>query len=111
MQIQESRKGAVLVVAAEGRLDASAADEFQGRLAAALDGGETRILLDFSELTYISSAGLRILLVTAKRLKEGGGQFAICGLSDNVASVFKVSGFDTILRIFPDEGAALASYS
>jgi anti-anti-sigma factor len=111
MHVQESKKGGVLVVAADGRLDGSAAEEFLGRLAAAIDGGESRILLDFSNLTYISSAGLRILLVTAKRLKEGNGQFAICGLSENVASVFKVSGFDAIIRIFPDEAAALASYS
>lgn len=111
MQVQESKRGAVLVVAPTGRLDGSAADEFQGRLSAAIDRGETRILLDFADLTYISSAGLRILLVTAKRLKEEGGQFAICGLTENVTSVFNVSGFNTIIRIFPDQAVALASFS
>ncbi|MGH6917161.1 MAG: STAS domain-containing protein [Geminicoccaceae bacterium] len=110
MQVQESKKGMVLVVAAQGRLDGSSADEFQGRLSASIESGETRILLDFADLIYISSAGLRILLITAKRLKEGDGQFAICGLTENVASVFKVSGFDGVIKIFPDEAAALASY-
>jgi anti-sigma B factor antagonist len=111
MQIQEARKGTVLVVGAEGRLDASTVGEFQGRLSALIDGGETRILIDFSDLSYINSAGLRTLLVAAKRLKGGDARFAICGLTENVASVFKVTGFDTLINIFSDQGAALASYT
>ncbi len=110
MQIQESKKGTVLVVAPRGRLDASTAGEFRERLSASIDGGQTRILLDLSDLANISSTGLRSLLVAAKRLRAGNGQFAICGLRENVASVFKRSGFDAIIKIFPDEGAALASY-
>jgi hypothetical protein len=57
MQVEESKKGGVLVVAAAGRLDAGAADEFQGRLSAAIERGETRILLDFSELTSLMLPG------------------------------------------------------
>ena len=110
MQVQESKKGTVLVVAPRGRLDASTAGEFQRRLSASIDGGETRILLDFSDLTNISSAGLRTLIAAAKRLQGGNGQFAICGLRENVASAFKRSGFEEIIKIFPDESAALASY-
>lgn len=111
MHMQESRKGTVLVVAAQGRLDARTANAFQGRLSASIDGGETQVLLDFSHLTTISSAGLRSLLVAAKRLQGGNGQLAICGLKENVAALFKASGFDAIIRIFPDEGVALASYA
>ncbi len=110
MQLEELKKGTVLVMSAQGRLDASTAGEFQGRLSASIDGGENRILLDFSHLTNISSAGLRILLAAAKQLEGGNGQLAVCGLKENVASVFKVSGFDGIITIFPDEGAALARY-
>jgi len=110
MQVQESKKGTVLVMAPRGRLDASTAGEFQRRLSASIDGGETRILLDFSDLTNISSAGLRTLLAAAKRLQGRNGQFAICGLRENVASAFKRSGFEEIIKIFPDESAALASY-
>ena len=110
MHVQEAKKGAVLVVATQGRLDARTAGEFQGRLSASIDGGETRVLLDFSDLTNISGAGLRSLLVAAKRLQGGNGQFAICGLTETVATAFKVSGFDAIIKIFPNEGAALTSY-
>jgi anti-anti-sigma factor len=111
MQLEESKKGTVLVMSAQGRLDASTAGEFQGRLSASIDGGENRILLDFSHLTNVSSAGLRILLAAAKRLEGGNGQLAICGLKEDVASVFRVSGFDGVITVFPDEGAALASYA
>ena len=107
MQVEESKKGTVLVVAARGRLDARSAGGFQGRLAAAIHGGETRILLDFSDLADTSSGGLRSLLVAAKRLQGSNGQLAVCGLTENVAAVFRDSGFDAIIRTFPDEGAAL----
>jgi anti-anti-sigma factor len=111
MQLVESKKGLVLVMSAQGRLDAASAGEFQGRLSASIDGGENRILLDFSDLTNISSAGLRILIAAAKRLEGGNGRLAICGLRENVASIFEVSGFDAIITTFPDEHAALASYA
>ncbi len=111
MQLEESKKGAVWVAAARGRLDAGSAGELQERLSTAIDGGEARILLDFSGLATISSAGLRSLLVAAKRVEGNNGQFAICNLRQNVASLFKLSEIDTIIKTFPDEAAALASYS
>ena len=111
MRLKEAKRGTVLVMSAQGRLDAGTAGDFQGRLSASIDDGEDRILLDFSDLTNISSAGLRILLAAAKRLEGDNGQLAICGLRENVAAVFKVSGFDAIITTFPDEGAALASYA
>jgi anti-anti-sigma factor len=111
MRLEELKKGAVLVMSAQGRLDAGTAGDFQGQLSASIDGGENRILLDFSDLTNISSAGLRVVLAAAKRLEAGKGQLVICCLRENVASVFKVSGFDAIITTFPDEAAALASYA
>jgi anti-sigma B factor antagonist len=111
MRMAEARKGAILVLAPQGRLDAGTTGEFEERLRATIDGGETRILLDFSRLTAISSAGLRSLIVAAKRLEGGKGELAICGLTQNVASIFRRSGFDVIIKTYPDEGAALASYS
>jgi ferrous-iron efflux pump FieF len=111
MHMEESKKGAILVLALQGRLDAGTSGGFQERLQAKIDSGETRILLDFSHLTAISSAGLRSLIVAAKHLEDGKGELAVCSLRQNVASLFKLSGFDAIITTFPDEGAALASYS
>jgi len=110
MQIEESKKDSVLIMAIRGRLDAGTAGQLYGRLLSAIDHGETRILLDFANLAAVSGAGLRILLVAAKRLEEDRGQFAICGMTEKVAVVYTASGFDAIVTIFPDQGAALAIY-
>ena len=71
--------------------------------------GTQKLLIDFAKLDYISSAGLRVLLIAAKRLKESDGRFAICSLNDNVADVFAVSGFGSFIDIHPDEASALAA--
>ena len=109
MNLGEEKRGEVLILTADGRLDADTAGGVQGQIDALIDGGETRLLLDLTKLDYVSSAGLRVLLITAKRLDGSNGRFAICGLSDNVAEVFTVSGFDTIIDIHPDVPSALAA--
>ena len=62
-----------------------------------------------SGLDYISSAGLRVLLVMAKKVQQAKGKVALYGLVPNVREVFAVSGFDTIFSIQPDSAAALAA--
>ena len=109
IQVRESRKGTALVVTPRGRLDARTAGGFQELLSAWIAKGEKAILLDCSDLTSASGAGLRCLLVAAKQLQEGSGRLAICGLRENVASVFRDSQFDAVIRTFPDERAALVS--
>ncbi|MCG8547075.1 MAG: STAS domain-containing protein [Alphaproteobacteria bacterium] len=106
MKLGEEKRGTVLILTVEGRLDADTAGDVQGRIEALIDGGENALLLDLTKLDYISSAGLRVLLIAAKRLNGNNGRFAICGLSDNVAEVFAVSGFDTIIDIHPDMQSA-----
>lgn len=112
MKIEESKKGGrfrhILVMSIEGRLGAETAADFQNKLVAALDRGEKSVLIDLSKLEYISSAGMRVFLIAAKRLEEDG-KFAVCGLTNEVAEVFRISGFDTILNVFPDEAASLAA--
>ena len=65
--------------------------------------------MDLTKLDYTKSVGLRVLLIAAKRLNGANGRFAICGLSDNAAEVFAVSGFDTIIDVRPDAQSALAA--
>lgn len=108
MKFGESKKDEVLVLTAEGRLDADTAGDVQSQIEGLIDGGENRVLLDLTKLNYISSAGLRVLLIAAKRLNGANGRFAVCGLSDNVAEVFAVSGFDTIVDVHPDAQSAVA---
>jgi anti-anti-sigma factor len=91
-----------------GRLDSQSSPLFEQELLQYIESGGGRLLLDFSELTYISSAGLRVILVAAKRMKAVGGRFVLAALNDQVSEVFEISGFSRLLDIVPDYDSAAA---
>jgi len=101
--------GEVLVISPNGRLDGATAPGLQDHILAKIEAGDSAVLLEMSALSYISSAGLRAILVAAKRLQKNDGRFALCGLTRQVAEVFEVTGFDAILDIHPDQATALAA--
>jgi len=109
MEFMRERDGAVVIVRLIGRLDARAVDQAEETLLAALSDEMPCVALDMSEMTYISSAGLRVLLKLAKQVQQGQGRMALFGLPPNVRHVFAVSGFDTILAIHLDRAGAVAS--
>ncbi len=96
------------VVKPKGRLDSTTGPALESELVAIIDGGSSRLLLDFSELLYISSAGLRVVLLAAKRLKASNGRLALCSLNAQIAEVFKISGFDAIIDIHASPDSAMA---
>lgn len=109
MEMQEAEEAGILVLTPVGRVDSGTAKQFEERLMAPIEAGHTRVLVDFQSLAYISSAGLRVLLMAGKKLKPPAGSFALCGMQPHVREVFDVSGFATILVIHPDRPAALAA--
>jgi anti-anti-sigma factor len=109
MEIALERDGDVVILRLSGRLDSTAASSAEERLGAALTGQPPRLAIDMSDLAYISSAGLRVLLVLAKKVQQQKGKVALGGLLDNVREVFSVSGFDTIFAIEPDTASAVAA--
>lgn len=111
MTVENKKIGQVFVLSPVGRLDSETAPGLQDQIAGHIQSGETIMLLDLSALTYISSAGLRTILIAAKKLQELNGGFALCGLSEPVAEVFSVSGFDAILTIHADRATALEALS
>ena len=94
-------------VAAGGELDAAGAPTLEARCKALIQEGANRLLLDFAQVEYVSSAGLRSLLVLAKAVKSAGGGLALCGLVPAVRDVMTISGFDNILPLAADRAAAL----
>ena len=110
MKLSVSEVESVTVVLFEGYLDANTAPDAQTKLDDLMAAGRTRILLDFSDLHYIFSAGLAVLLVTAKRLGSSGGSLRFCSLNETVRGVFDMSGFSTIFSVFGDQAEALASF-
>ena len=109
MQIDESTVGNALVLSPQGRLDAQSAQGFQDAVLAKVDAGTTKLLLDFERLEYVSSAGLRSVLMIAKKLRQNGGKLVVCSLRDSVAEVFRVSGFDSVIDTESDRASGLAA--
>jgi anti-anti-sigma factor len=108
MRISETRKGNVLVVSVSERVDSVTSPELERHLSGLVQAGERRVLVNCTSLNYISSAGLRVFLSTAKKLGSAGGKFMLCSLGGMVKEVFQMSGFYDILTIFDSEDKALA---
>lgn len=107
MDIAVEQQDGAAIVAAAGRLDAAGAPAFEARGKALIQEGARQLLLDMSQVEYISSAGLRSLLVLAKTMKSAGGKMALCQLVPAVSEVMTMSGFDSILTLADDRAAAL----
>lgn len=108
MELAIEKQDGTAIVAAGGRLDAAGAPELEARCKALIQEGSKRLLLDMAKVEYVSSAGLRSLLVLAKAVKLSGGAMVLCGLVPAVRDVMTISGFDNILSLAADRPAALA---
>lgn len=97
MQIDQTKEGSTLTMKVSGRLDTMTAPELENEITGHLDG-ITDFIMDFSDLEYISSAGLRVLLITTKMMK-GKGRFVIRNINETVREIFEVTGFMDILTV------------
>lgn len=95
------------VVRPVGRIDATRSAEMQTTLREPLDKGQRHLIVDLSDVTYISSSGLRVLLVLAKEMQERGGELLLCCPQPNVARVLRISGFIDIFAVYETRDAAL----
>src|SRR5437763_7660145 len=111
MDISTTKDGEILVVGLKGRLDANTAPSLEEKFIGLIDSGEKRFVVEFTELDYISSAGLRVLLMAAKRLKNLSGRIVLASLKDHIKEVFDIAGFSSVLTIYPSEKDAKASFS
>ena len=109
MEFLSRKENGGTVVALVGRLDAVTTPEYERRVQELLAGDETRLVLDLERLDYISSAGLRGLLLTAKLLKARDGQVRFANVTGNVRSVFDMSGFANMFPIEESVAAALSA--
>ena len=110
MEIGISQQGGVTVCSIRGSVDSLSAEELTSGLAAPIALGQTRLVGDFSQVTYTSSAGLRSLLSTVKDCRRVGGDFRIAGLQPQVARVLEIAGFTSIIQTYADVTGAVASF-
>lgn len=89
------------IVSPEGRLDTESSHKFQEMLDNAFLSDQKRIILDLTRVEYISSLGLRIILSSAKRSKDAGREFSLCGATGAVAEILEISAFHRIILCYP----------
>jgi len=107
MNIDQKCVGTCVVVTVSGRLDASTAPEAEKVLTESMAAAEPRLVLDLAGVDYVSSAGLRVLLATAKRVKRERGRLVLCGLQEQVREVLEMSGMLPLFTVAADEAAAV----
>ena len=101
--LYDSSMNGTEIISLKGRLDAISSSELEEKVEPlTLNDSKSTLILELTGLEYISSAGLRVILKTAKNCKNNSKKLFLCGLTKNVYDIFKLSGFDLILNIKPD---------
>ena len=106
-EVAEERHGGVLVLSPVGRLDSGNVNAFEANVMKRIGVGERRVVVDCSRLDFISSSGLRVLLLAAKALKAGSGILVVCSMKPHIEEVLRVSGFDRLIPVKATRAAAL----
>ena len=109
MGINAERANGTVIAKADGRIDSSNSREFHSDLEAVIAESDAALVLDFEDVSYISSAGMRVILLAAKNLQKSGMRFVLCSMNDSIREVFKISGFDKIIPIHKSQAEALSA--
>ena len=99
MELNHVQEGANTIITIKGRLDAATAPVAEGEINKMLEGEENRLLFDLSDLEYLSSGGLRVVLSAAKEIRRRDGKVALAALKQYVYEIFEVSGFTSMIPI------------
>ena len=109
MDIKTESSNGTLIAKAEGRIDGVNARDFEEAMKAAISSEYSTVIIDLEGLSYISSAGLRVILLIAKTLRKRNAELVLCSLSNPIREVFEISGFDKIIPVHASREQALAS--
>jgi anti-anti-sigma factor len=107
IDITQEENGDVVIIRVSGRLDATSSPILERQVMALIDAGKNLLVMNFANVEYLSSAGMRLLLAATKKLKSQDGKILISSVMDNVMEVIKMAGFDHILHLFDSEADAL----
>jgi len=107
VQIHTNKEGNGTVVQLQGKVDATSAPGVEQALIGVIDKGEKKLVLDCASLDFISSAGLRSLLLAVKKMKAAGGVISLAALQPHVKEVFDISGFSALFTIHSSRADAL----
>ena len=109
IDVKWRQQAGVLVATLQGRIDSSHAMSFLDLIDEKLTDSDTRLVLDFEGVTFISSAGLRACLIVARRFSAPDRKFGICGLSQFNRDIMSVSGFDKLIKVHETQAVAVGA--
>jgi len=110
MEIIEEKQDMISIFKLNGRLDSNTSQGFEKKIFDAISVGSKNMIIDFNELDYISSAGLRVILKATKALNREEGKIMLCSMQDYVKEVFEIAGFDSFLPIVATMDDALKAF-
>jgi anti-sigma B factor antagonist len=110
MEIQKDTYKRVSVITVNGRVDSSTADRFEAAVTDELKAGQRNIVFDLSEVDFLSSAGLRILVMSRKEAQKGGGVVRLAQPSTRVKETLEIAGLDVLFETYPSREEAIAAY-
>jgi len=110
MDISDRKLDEIQIVSVGGRIDAYSSNEIQERLNSLIEANRVKIVINFTNLEYISSSGLRVLLVALKKCKKVEGDIKLAAMRTYVKEVFDIAGFAQVFKIFEQEEAAINSF-
>ena len=111
LTVRGEQRDQVLIAKAGGRVDGTNARDFQDALETLLREDVAGVVLDLEDLSYISSAGLRVILLISKQLQGKSAKFGVCSLSSSISEVFQISGFDKIIPTHVAQADAISAFS
>jgi anti-sigma B factor antagonist len=111
MQLVEKENGEVTVLELGGRLDSNTSKVLEDKVMEVLGQGKKKLLMDFKDVDYINSTGLRVLLLALQQLKKNQGKLVLCTIRDYMKEVFEISGYTEIFPIFADQEEGLAHFA
>ena len=109
MEVVTERSDGILWARVSGRIDGTNFRKFEESINSVIEADDRAVIVDLEKLHYISSAGLRTVLMIARNLKRREAAFSLCALTDVVQQIFECTGFDEIITIHPTKADALAS--
>lgn len=111
MELIEKKSGEVSILSFTGRLDAYSANEVEKKIAALIESGQEKIVLNLDKLEYISSSGLRVFLAQLKKARKQQGDLKLACMKPYIKEVFDIAGFTQLFNIFETEDAAAGNFA
>jgi anti-sigma B factor antagonist len=110
MDISREAYKRVTVITVTGRVDSSTADQFEAAVNEELKSGQRNLIFDLNQVDFLSSAGLRILVMSRKEAQKGGGVVRLAQPSERVKETLEIAGLDVLFESFPSREEAVAAY-